>query len=172
MKMFPRFLPSIPLLTLALLLGVTTLAKAEEEALSNPPLPVNPAAPIPTEARRLALEAAAAFVNDGFRIRDGEWTGMLFRGKPSFLSVTLFQGESYWFVGATPAPGAVLRITVYDAEGKSLKTEQWKDGAQGAGARCAAGVAPLKSGRYFVGIELMENPGGLPIEFSIVYAYK
>jgi hypothetical protein len=145
---------------------------AEEGHETDASLPLNPAAPIPTEARRLALDAAGAFTNDGFRIRDGEWSGMLMKGKPVFLNVTLFQGESYWFVGASPSSGATLRITIYDSTGKPLKSEQWKDAAQGAGARYAAGVAPLKSGRYFVGVELMENPGGLPVEFSLVYAYK
>lgn len=169
----PRFLSASPCLAfLVLILLVVASASADEGRETNASLPLNPASPVPTEARRLALEAAGAFVNDGFRIRDGEWTGMLFSGKPAFLKVNLFQGESYWFVGATPSTGAVLRITVYDAAGKPLKSEQWKDGAQGAGARCAAGIAPLQSGRYFVGVELMENPGGLPIEFSVVYAYK
>jgi hypothetical protein len=171
MKTLPRFL-SVSLILVPLLLGISLPARGEEGHDTNASLPVNPASPVPTEARRLALEAAGAFVNDGFRIRDGEWTGMLFRGKPAFLRVTLFQGESYWFVGATPSTGAVLRITVYDAAGKPIKGEQWKDSAQGAGARCAAGVAPIQSGQYFVGVELMENPGGLPIEFSVVYAYK
>jgi len=173
MKSHTRFLSVAPCLVfLALIPLVVASASADEGRETNASLPLNPASPVPTEARRLALEAAGAFVNDGFRIRDGEWTGMLFRGKPSFLKVNLFQGESYWFVGATPSTGAMLRITVYDPAGKPLKSEQWKDSAQGAGARCAAGIAPLQSGRYFVGVELLENPGGLPIEFSVVYAYK
>jgi hypothetical protein len=159
-------------LLVAFALALATVALAQTDKESNAEATFNPAAPVPTEARRLALDAAGAFTNDGFRIRDGEWSGMLMKGKPVFLNVTLFQGESYWFVGASPSSGATLRITIYDSTGKPLKSEQWKDGAQGVGARCAAGIAPVKSGRYFVGIELMENPGGLPVEFSLVYAYK
>jgi hypothetical protein len=159
-------------LLVAFALAMATVALAQTDKESNAEATFNPAAPVPTEARRLALDAAGAFVNDGFRIRDGEWGGILLKGKPSFLSVTLFQGESYWFVGATPTQAAQLRVTLYDDAGKPVKTEQWKDAAQGGGARCAAGVASLKSGRYFVGVELMDNPGGLPVEFSLVYAYK
>ncbi len=141
-------------------------------AVTSTPSPSNPSIPIPTESRRLALDAAGAFVNDGFRIRDGEWGGMLTKGAPAFLSVTFFEGVKYWFVGASSSSGALLRLTIYDAEGKPLKGEQWKDSARGAGTRCAVGVAPEKSGRYFVGVELMENPNGSPVDFSVVYAYK
>jgi len=34
----------------------------------------NRTAPIPTEARRMALEVAGAFQKEGFRIRDGDWS--------------------------------------------------------------------------------------------------
>ena len=132
----------------------------------------NPAVPVSTESRRLALEAAGAFLNDGFRIRDGEWRGTLTMATPLFLSVTLFEGESYWFVGASPSRDVVLRLTVYDSGGKPIRTEQWKDGAQGSGSRCAAGVASVKSGRYFIGMEMTENPTRMPVDFSVVYAYK
>jgi hypothetical protein len=172
MKNIARFFPAVPFLALSLVMGIPAVARSEAGSESNTLLPVNPALPVPTEARRLALEAAGAFVNDGFRIRDGEWSGTLSKGTPAFLRVTLFQGESYWFVGASGTPGAVLRITMYDGAGKPIKTEQWKDGAQGGGARCAAGIAPGKSGKYFVGVELMGSPAGLPVEYSVVYAYK
>ena len=135
----------------------------------------NRTAPIPTEARRMALEVAGAFQNDGFRIRDGEWGGSLAKGVPLFLRLTLFAGESYWFVVASPAPGATLRVTLYDAQGKALKTEQWKDErdeSKSIGGRCAAGVAPDQSGKYFVSVELVDNPSDQPAEFSLIYAYK
>ena len=129
-------------------------------------------APIPTEARRMALEVAGAFQNDGFKIRDGDWGGSLTREVPLFLRLTLFAGESYWFVAASPTPGATLRVTLYDSQGKALKTEQWKDDGHGAGTRCAVGVAPDQSGKYFVSVELTAALTDLPREFSLIYAYK
>lgn len=132
----------------------------------------NRMAPIPTEARRMALEVAGAFQNEGFRIRDGEWSGSLNKGTPLFLSLTLFAGESYWFVAASTAQGATLRVTLYDSLGKALKTEQWKDDGHGTGPRCAAGIASDQSGRYFVSVELVESPTDLPAEFTLIYAYK
>ena len=70
------------------------------KALAPHPRPV---IPIPTEGRRLALEAAGAFCNDGFRIRDGEWSSSLTKEAPVFLQLTLFAGNRYWFVAATPS---------------------------------------------------------------------
>ena len=105
--------PSILILLAVLLVGeVSCLTAAPSEAKSQadqlaPPQPAlapNPAPPVPTEARRLALESAGAFSNDGFRIRDAEWPFTLTKAASAFLRVTLFEGNHYWFVVATPAP--------------------------------------------------------------------
>ena len=142
-----------------------------EEATPTPGAQ-NRAKAIPSESRRLALETAGAFVNDGFRIRDGEWNGTLAKGKPLHLQVTLFAGESYWFVVASPVRGGVIRVTLYDSAGKPVKGEEWKAPTGDGGARSAAGIAPAKSGTYFVGVELLEQPDPAPADFSLVYAYK
>jgi hypothetical protein len=139
---------------------------------SSTPNSQNRAKSVPSEARRLALETAGAFVNDGFRIRDGEWNGTLTKGNPLFLQVTLFAGENYWFVAASPVRGGVIRVTLYDSAGKPVKGEQWKAPVEDAGAKSAAGVAPAKSGAYFVGVELLEQPDSASADFSLVYAYK
>jgi len=158
--LFGAFLPSL----------TAGIAAPEEQATT--PAAKNRVAPVPTESRRLALETAGAFLNDGFRIRDGEWKGTLSKGVPLFLQVTLFAGEIYWFVAASPAQGGALRVTVYDSFGKAFKGEQWKDPNGDGGARSAAGVAPEKSGKYFVGVELLEQPNVPSADFSLVYAYK
>lgn len=139
-------------------------------SVAQAPAPSKPANEIPTESRRLVLETAGAFTNDGFRIRDGEWSLSLEKGVPRFLQVTLFAGNRYWFVAASPAATARLRITVYDAEGRVVKGEQWQD-PEGRG-RSAAGVAPGQSGQYFVGVEVMEAPVGAALETCLVVAYK
>lgn len=146
------------------------LAVAEESAAT--PGVQNRARAVPSESRRLALETAGAFVNDGFRIRDGEWSGTLEKGKPRFLQITLFAGESYWFVAASSVRAGEIRVTLYDPAGKVVKGEQWKAPAGDGGVRSAAGVAPAKSGTYFVGVELIERPDSASADFSLVYAYK
>jgi hypothetical protein len=134
--------------------------------------------PIPTESRRLSLETAGAFVNDGFRIRDGEWSGKLSAGAPMVLQVTLFAGEHYWFVAAVQAAHIPLRITVYDAVGKPVKGLSWHDPLQEkterSASRSAEGVTPTQSGKYYVGVEF-EGASGTPnglVDFSMVYCYK
>lgn len=134
--------------------------------------------PIPTESRRLSLETAGAFVNDGFRIRDGEWSGKLSAGAPMVLQVTLFVGENYWFVAASQANRIPLRITVYDATGKPVKglswNDPWQEKGERIGSRSAAGIVPTQSGKYYVGVEFAGNsatPNG-SVDFSMVYCYK
>jgi len=63
-------------------------------------------------------------------------------------------------------------VTLYDSQGKVVKTEQWKDDGHGTGTRCAAGIASDQSGRYFVSVELIEGPSDLPCDFTLIYAYK
>ena len=142
------------------------------------PLETKVMEPIPTESRRLSLETAGAFVNYGFRIRDGEWSGKLSAGAPMVLQVTLFAGEHYWFVAASQANRIPLRITVYDTTGKPVKGLTWHDPLQEkgerSGSRSAAGIVPNQSGKYYVGVEFGENsatPNG-PVDFSMVYCYK
>ncbi len=149
------------------------LSGAPTEGEGNvPAASVNPASEIPTESHRLALETAGAFANDGFRTRDGEWSASLEKGKPLFLKVTLFAGNRYWFVAATPVAGIKLRITLYDPSGKPLKSEQWQDPDHHEGGRAAAGVAPEASGQYFVAMEAVETRSPGAVEACIVATYK
>lgn len=134
--------------------------------------PINPVRAIPTEARRLALESAGAFTNEGFKIRDAEWPFTLSKGTAAFLQVTLLAGNHYWYVTASPSPGAKLRVTLYDRLGTPLKTMQWQEVGEHGSSRAAAGIVAEKSGRYFVGVEILDAPTDLPLDCSLVIAYK
>jgi len=120
----------------------------------------------------MALESADAFTNDGFRIRDSEWPFSLTKAAPAFLEVTLFSGNHYWFVTATPTAGVKLRVTLYDSSGHPMHSEQWQDSGEHGGSRAAAGIAPGESGNYFVGVDLPETPSDQPLDCSLVSAYK
>lgn len=163
----------IPLLPIAAGLVVGLIPVRAEDPAKHAP-PVNPAGPVPSEARRLALETVRPFAKEGFRVRDGEWSMELTKGEPRFLQVTLFAGERYLFGAASPQSGGKLRITLYDAAGKEAKITgpNGADSVAGVGAGAVAEVAPGKSGNYFVGVELAESPGTGPCEVSLVYAYK
>jgi hypothetical protein len=122
-------------------------------------------APPPTvTVRSRALDLAGAFANDGYKLRDGFWSGILEAGKPQFLEVNLFSGNEYWFSVAAPAPSGKLSVTLFDENGRPVEGETYQDGAS-----AAAGLVPGTSGKYFVRVELV---GGDKAEFCLVYSYK
>ena len=115
-------------------------------------------------SRSRVLELAGAFANDGFKIRDGYWSGILEPGKPQILEVNLFAGNAYWFFAAAMPPARKLSVTLYDENGRPVAGEVFQDGST-----AAAGLLPDASGRYFVRLELVE---GEKADFSLVYSYK
>ncbi len=115
-------------------------------------------------ARSKVLELAGAFANDGYKVRDGYWSGVLEPGKPQILEVNLFAGNAYWFSAAAVAPARKLSVTLFDENGRPVAGEVFGDGAT-----AAAGLLPDASGRYFVRLELVE---GDKADFCLVYSYK
>jgi hypothetical protein len=151
-----------PLLRTLLLSFLTVLPLAAQE-LQDPPRSATDT-PEDLSARSRALELAGAFSNDGYRIRDGFWPGELELNRPRFLEVNLFAGNEYWFCAAANPPARQIGVAVYDQGGKPVDFQTHLDGNV-----AAAGFEPHISGRYFVGIELLEGEKSL---FCLVYAYK
>lgn len=115
-------------------------------------------------ARRLALEVAGAFGNDGFKLRDGNWTGIVEVGKPKIIQVNLYAGNQYWFtLGAIPAAKKV-QVTVYDETGKLVESDPYQEVSV-----AAAGFSPETSGSFYIKVEETE---GTPAAFCLVYSYK
>ena len=126
--------------------------------------PVRAASDDEVAARKLALEVAGAFSNDGFKLRDGNWCGKIEPGKPALIQVNLYAGNQYWFtVGATEAAKKVA-ITVFDETGKPVATEPYADASV-----AAAGFAPKASGPYYIRVEVAE---GAPAAFCLLYSYR
>jgi hypothetical protein len=116
------------------------------------------------QARKDALDVAAAFANDGFKIRDGHWCGTVKPHEHSLVAVNLYAGNQYWFsVGATE-PAKKVAVSVYDETGKQMTADNYDNGE-----KAAAGFAPTTSGEYFVSVDLLE---GDPSTFCLVYSYK
>jgi hypothetical protein len=114
-------------------------------------------------ARRDALDVAGAFSNDGFKIRDGHWCGVLKPHEHALVAVNLYAGNQYWFSAAS-AEAAKIAVSVYDETGKQVTTESYNNGE-----KAAAGFSPANSGQYFVSVDLIEGDGG---SFCLVYSYK
>ena len=115
-------------------------------------------------ARRAALDVAGAFSNDGFKLRDGNWTGPIEIGKPKVIQVNLYAGNQYWFTLGTTAAAKKLAVTIYDEAGKPLESDPYQDTSV-----AAAGFSPQASGSYYVKVEEIE---GTPAAFCLVYSYK
>ncbi len=116
------------------------------------------------QARKDALDVAGAFSNEGFKIRDGHWCGIVKPHDHSLVAVNLYAGNQYWFSAGATEPAKKIAVSVYDETGKQVKTEGYSNGE-----KAAAGFSPENSGQYFVSIDLIEGEEG---SFCLVYSYK
>lgn len=115
-------------------------------------------------ARKVALDLAGAFSNEGFKIRDGHWAGLVTPHDHALVAVNLYAGNQYWFSAGGSEKAKQLAVEVYDENGKKMPTEDYNTGGQ-----AAAGFAPSNSGQFFVSIGLVE---GEPSTLCLVYSYK
>lgn len=116
------------------------------------------------EARKVALDLAGAFSNDGFKIRDGHWSGAIKKGEQALLAVNLYAGNQYWFSVGADQDSEKFSIQLFDESGKMVATESYEDNE-----KAAAGFSPTISGQYFVAIKPLE---GKASTFCLVYSYK
>jgi hypothetical protein len=133
-----------------LLLAVSGTARADTDA--------------EVQARKDALDLAAAFSNDGFKVRDGHWCGVVKPHDHSLVAVNLYSGNQYWFSAGATEPAKKIAVNVYDETGKQVTADNYDNGE-----RAAAGFAPSSSGQYFVSVDLLE---GEQSSFCLVYSYK
>jgi hypothetical protein len=115
-------------------------------------------------ARKAALDLANAFSNEGFKMRDGHWSGTIKPKEHALIAVNLYAGNEYWFsVGATE-PAKKISVNVYDETGKLVPTESYNEGE-----KAGAGFSPTSSGQYYVLLDLVE---GNESSVCLVYSYK
>ena len=127
-------------------------------------LPLSAATDDEVAARKVVQELAGAFANDGFKIRDGNWTGSIQTGDSLIVQVNLYAGNQYWFsLGATDK-AKKMQVTLFDETGKQVEVNHYQNGAT-----AAAGYSPESSGPYYVRIQELE---GAPASFCLVYSYK
>jgi hypothetical protein len=116
------------------------------------------------KARQTALDLAGAFTNDGFKIRDGHWSGSVKPNEPALIAVNLYAGNQYWFAAAAADDGKKVGVKIYDESGNQVTAENYE-----AGEKAAAGFSPENSGQYFVSVSLLE---GEPGSVCLVCSYK
>jgi hypothetical protein len=116
------------------------------------------------EAHKLVLDLTGAFSNDGFKLRDGHWTGMIKPKEQALIAVNLFSGNQYWFSAAANTKAKKISVEIYDEGGKPMTIETYN-----SGDKASAGFSPTNSGQYFVSLGLLE---GEATTFCLVYSYK
>lgn len=116
------------------------------------------------KARRTALDLAGAFTNEGFKIRDGHWSGSIKPNEPALIAVNLYAGNQYWFTAAAAEEGKKVAVNVYDESGNKVNAENYD-----AGEKAAAGFSPEDSGQYFISVSLAQ---GEPGSVCLVCSYK
>ena len=116
------------------------------------------------KARKTALDLAGAFTNDGFKIRDGHWSGSVKQQEPALIAVNLYAGNQYWFAAAADAEGKKVAVKIYDETGNPVIVENYEDGET-----AAAGFSPENSGQYYVSVSLLK---GEPGSVCLVCSYK
>ncbi len=97
------------------------------------------------EAISLALEAATPYVEQGFEVREDNWSGTVDPGKALLVKHQLFRGNEYWFWAGTSWPGATVKVDVFNSKGVLISLESFAKGGK-AGSR----VLPEKTASYFV----------------------
>ena len=137
------------LLTFAFAAGAAVAAPDDDETVA---------------ARRAALDLAGAWTNDGFKLRDGHFTGKFKLGEPKFVRVNLYAGNQYWFTVAGTPKAKKMAIQVFDESGRPVEFDAYQDDS-----RSAAGFSPKASGPYLLKIEELE---GEPSAFALVYSYR
>ena len=115
-------------------------------------------------ARRVALELAGAFANDGFKLRDGHWAGTLAPNENRLIAVNLYAGNEYWFSAGATEKAKRISIELFDETGAPVAAEKYN-----SGTKAAAGLSVISSGEYFVRVRLEE---GEAAGVCFVYSYK
>lgn len=116
-----------------------------------------------TGARKAALNVAGAFTNDGFKMRDGHWSGTVTPHERTLIAVNLYAGNHYWFSAAASDESKKVSVELFDENGKQLAADNYI-----AAGSAAAGISAANSGQYFISLGVE----GAPATCSVLYSYK
>ena len=115
-------------------------------------------------AREVALDLAGAFANDGFKLRDGHWSGVLGPNESKLVAINLYAGNQYWFSAGATEKAKRVSVAVFDETGAPVETEKYD-----SGTKAAAGFSVSSSGPYLVRVRLEE---GETAGVCFIYSYK
>jgi hypothetical protein len=118
------------------------------------------------DAHSRAMEAATAYVKEGYLVRQEYWAGSVAVRQPSVVKHQLFKGNSYWFWLGSDEDSAQVTVHVYDPGGKIADAEAWQRGNM-----AAVKVVPKKTGIYLI-VFSVEQSKVKKVRWALAYGYK
>ena len=120
------------------------------------------------EALNVAFEAAVPYIEQGFEVREDNWSGEIPSGEPKLVRHQLFRGNEYWFWLGTSFEGCELTLEIFDGEGNPVGIESFTSDFT-AGVR----VLPSKTGTYFLRVTVKSKTDAEPVlDWALVYGYR
>lgn len=118
------------------------------------------------DAHSRAMEAATAYVKQGYLVRQEYWAGSLPARQPSVVKHQLYKGNSYWFWLGSDEDSAQVTVHVYDSGGKLVDAESWQRGNM-----AAVKVVPKKTDTYLI-VFSIEQSRARKNRWALAYGYK
>ena len=142
------------LVAVAVMLAITTLPSALRATVDD--------------AHSYCMEAATAFVNDGFIVREDYWNGEVKSGQQLMVRHQLFKGNDYAFWLGTANDDCVLDIQVLDEKGTAVHiTPKIGIGPNFTSVR----VNPPKTGTYSV-VFSVTSKTEKSVFWALAYGYR
>lgn len=149
-----------PVFLLCVALCFAALPASAQPAVDAAPSGKTPDTTLPARL----YSVVGALGNEGFKLRDGAWSGSIEGSKAQRLAVNLFAGNQYWFSAATSGAGETPDLVVRDPSGNKMQTVAYEGGGV-----AAVGVTAPVTGRYIV--ELSGSSAGSR-DFCLFYLFK
>jgi hypothetical protein len=118
------------------------------------------------EAHDRAMEAAKAYVDQGFTVREDYWNGEVESGQKLLIKHQLFKGNDYAFWLGTASEGCELELAIFDDKGNAVQMEQ-KKGPYSTSVR----VTPQKTGTYMV-VFSVKSKKERGVTWALAYGYR
>ena len=123
------------------------------------------------DARSFSMEAAAPYIKKGYKLRAEQWSGEIKSGEETPVKFQLFKGNDYWFWAGSSDEKSVVKVNVYDTDGKSVASRRIKRKKGMGGVR----VVPPKTGTYVAVVTIESKTAKASdrkVGWALAYGYR
>ncbi|MBK8090659.1 MAG: hypothetical protein IPK32_01315 [Verrucomicrobiaceae bacterium] len=119
------------------------------------------------ESHDYAMEAADAFVKEGFIVREEYWNGEVKGGQKLMISHQFFKGNEYALWLGTALDDVTMDLKVFDEKGTEVQMD-----TKVTKHFLTVRVNPPKTGTYKVVFEMKSKTEGEPVLWALAYGYR